>query len=46
MHSFNQIHLVALYRFTALRVAVKLARLDQAMRKYGYDPNQPRAPAG
>jgi hypothetical protein len=42
----NQPALAQLYQLTALRVAVKLLRLEMVWRKYGYDPSQPRAPAG
>lgn len=39
-------HLAIAWQLSALRVAVKFARLERTMRKYGYDPAQPRAPAG
>lgn len=35
-----------MWQISALRVIVKFARLELAMRKAGYDPSQPRAPAG
>jgi hypothetical protein len=35
-----------MWQFAFLRMAIKLVRLERAMRKYGYDPAQPRAPAG
>lgn len=46
MPSLGQSTLALMWHHATLRVAVKFARLDRAMRKYGYDPNQPRAAAG
>ena len=39
-------HLAIAWQLSALRVTVKFARLERMMLKYGYDPAQPRAPAG
>lgn len=46
MPTTKQSTLALLWRFAALHVAVKLARLDHAVRKAGFNPSQPRAPAG
>lgn len=43
-HTDPTLHL--LWRAAALRVAVKFLRLRQAVFKAGFNPNQPRAPAG
>ncbi|WP_323012987.1 RNase A-like domain-containing protein [Devosia sp.] len=46
MPTTRQSTLALFWRFAALHVAVKLARLDHAVRKAGFNPSQPRAPAG
>jgi hypothetical protein len=46
MHDLTSDSGMLAWRLAALRVEVKLLRLEMALRKYGYDPSQPRAPAG